>query len=97
LIHRKAGQAGPWLSAALITSLTNEGSMTCNIGIVERTVRVAVGLLLIAYAIPVWFAPSGWNLIGWIGIIPLVTGLAGMCPLYSLLGISTCPPRPTAR
>jgi hypothetical protein len=71
--------------------------MTCNVGIVERAVRVAVGLLLIAYAIPIWFAPSGWNWVGWIGVIPLVTGLVGVCPLYSLLGISSCPPRPSAR
>jgi hypothetical protein len=71
--------------------------MTCNVGIAERIVRVAVGLLLIAYAIPIWFAPSAWNWIGWIGVIPLVTGLVGMCPLYSVLGISTCPPRPSAR
>jgi hypothetical protein len=71
--------------------------MACNVGTIERTVRVAVGLLLIAYAIPIWFAPSGWNWIGWIGIIPLVTGLVGMCPLYGLLGISTCPPPTTAR
>jgi DUF2892 family protein len=74
-----------------------KGSMTCNIGIVERTIRIVVGLLLIAYAIPIWFAPSGWNWIGWIGIIPLITGLVGMCPLYTILGISTCPPRPTMR
>ena len=71
--------------------------MTCNVGIVERIVRIAVGLLLIAYAIPIGFAPTGWNWVGWIGIIPLATGLFGMCPLYSALGISTCPPRPTAR
>lgn len=71
--------------------------MTCNVGVAERAVRVVVGLLLIAYAIPIWFAPTGWSWIGWIGIVPLVTGLVGMCPLYSLLGISTCPPRPTTR
>jgi Protein of unknown function (DUF2892) len=71
--------------------------MACNVGIVERTGRVVAGLLLIAYAIPIWFAPSGGNWIGWIGVIPLVTGLVGMCPVYNLLGISTCPPRPASQ
>ena len=67
--------------------------MTSNVGMIDRVVRIVVGLLLIAYAIPIGFAPSGWNWVGWIGIIPLVTGLFGICPLYSLLGISTCPLR----
>ena len=63
--------------------------MQSNVGIIDRFVRVAVGIVLIAYAIPIWFAASGWNWIGWIGIIPIVTGLFGVCPLYSLLGLST--------
>ena len=71
--------------------------MINNVGTIDRVVRVSVGLLLIAYAIPIGFAPSGWNWIGWIGVIPLVTGLFGTCPLYSLVGISTCPLRRTAR
>jgi hypothetical protein len=68
-----------------------------NVGLIERILRIVVGLLLIAYAIPVGFSPSGWNWVGWIGIIPLVTGLLGICPLYTLLGISTCPPRHIVR
>lgn len=71
--------------------------MVCNVGIAERVVRIVVGFLLIAYAVPIWFAPSGWNSIGWIGVIPLVTGIVGTCPLYRLLGVSTCPPATTAR
>jgi hypothetical protein len=67
--------------------------MTNNVGMIDRAIRIIVGLLLIAYAIPIWFAPSGWNWVGWIGIVPLITGLFGTCPLYSLLGISTCPLR----
>lgn len=71
--------------------------MTSNIGIIDRVVRIVVGILLIAYAIPIGFAPSGWNWIGWIGVIPLVTGVFGSCPLYSVLGISTCPLRRSAQ
>jgi len=65
--------------------------MNSNVGMIDRIVRIAIGLLLIAYAIPIGFAPSGWNWVGWIGVVPLVTGIAGVCPLYSLLGLSTCP------
>jgi hypothetical protein len=71
--------------------------MLNNVGLIERILRIVVGLLLIAYAIPVGFSPSGWNWVGWIGIIPLVTGLLGICPLYTLLDISTCPPRHIVR
>ena len=65
--------------------------MGTNVGLIDRIIRVVVGLVLIAYAIPLGFAPSGWNWVGWIGVVPLVTGLVGSCPLYTLLGLSTCP------
>ncbi len=64
--------------------------MTVNVGTVDRVVRVVIGLLLIAYAIPVGFPDTGWNWVGWIGVVPLLTGVVGICPAYSLLGISTC-------
>jgi len=53
---------------------------------VERAVRVAlgVGLMSLYFTGP----QTAWGLLG---IIPLLTGLAGTCPLYSLLGINTCP------
>ena len=52
---------------------------------IERTLRVVLGLGLLAI---VFVGPqTPW---GWIGILPLVTGLAGSCPLYTVLGISTC-------
>ena len=60
--------------------------MKVNEGTVDRALRVIVGLVLIGLAftgkIGVW---------GWIGVVPLVTGAVGMCPLYSILGLSTCP------
>lgn len=64
--------------------------MTTNIGPIDRAARVAVGLILIAYAIPVGFASTGWNWVGWIGLVPLFTAAFGFCPLYTLLGISSC-------
>jgi hypothetical protein len=59
--------------------------LTKNEGAVDRVLRVAVGLVLISL---VFVGPqTPW---GWAGLVPLVTGLAGSCPLYSLFGINTC-------
>lgn len=58
--------------------------MTKNVGIIDRIIRVAVGLLLLA--IPLLAGGSAW---GYVGIVPLLTGLIGWCPPYKLLGIST--------
>lgn len=65
--------------------------MSANMGSIDRAVRIAVGLVLIAYAIPLGFGATGWNWVGWIGIVPIVTAFFGVCPLYSVLGISSCP------
>ncbi|KAF0866408.1 DUF2892 domain-containing protein [Pseudomonas protegens] len=59
--------------------------MKANIGITDRSVRVVAGLLLIGLSL---FGVIG--LWGWIGLVPLATGLFSFCPLYTLLGISTC-------
>lgn len=59
--------------------------MRVNLGTVDRLLRLVVGLVLIAL---VFVGPqTAW---GWIGVIPLVTALAGNCPVYSLLGFNTC-------
>lgn len=53
---------------------------------VERVLRVALGLGLLSIA---FVGPqTPW---GYIGIVPIATGLLGSCPLYTLFGISTCP------
>jgi hypothetical protein len=62
---------------------TNEGS-------VDRILRIVVGLALLVW----FFVDQGagfWHYAKLIGIVPLATGLLGSCPVYSLLGISTCP------
>jgi hypothetical protein len=71
--------------------------MTANIGLVERIARIVVGVALIAFAIPIGFPSTGWNWVGWIGVIPVLTGLFGVCPAYSLLGLSTCSVKAPAR
>jgi hypothetical protein len=59
--------------------------MPCNEGKIDRILRIIVGLVLIAL---VFAGPQ--TLWGWLGIVPLVTGLFGFCPAYRLLGINTC-------
>jgi hypothetical protein len=59
--------------------------MTRNIGGTERILRIVAGLVLIALAAT---GTVGWW--GWLGAVPLATGLSGWCPPYSLLGINTC-------
>ena len=53
---------------------------------VERVLRVVLGLGLLSL---VFVGPK--SLWGLVGLVPLLTGLAGTCPLYSILGINTCP------
>ena len=59
--------------------------MKTNIGNIERGIRVVGGLVLIALAAT---GTVGWW--GWLGAVPLATGLIGWCPPYAMLGISTC-------
>ncbi len=59
--------------------------MKANVGSIDRILRGAAGLGLIAWALmggPAW---------AWIGVVPLATAGMSFCPLYPLLGISTCP------
>lgn len=59
--------------------------MNANVGTIDRVLRVVVGIILIALAftgqIGVW---------GYIGVVPVLTGLFRFCPLYSMLGMNTC-------
>lgn len=64
--------------------------MPANVGSFDRIARIAIGLLLIAYAIPIGFPQTGWNWVGWIGVVPLLTAVSGFCPVYAMLGLNTC-------
>jgi hypothetical protein len=58
--------------------------MQANVGGIDKWLRIALGVALIAWAVmggPVW---------AWIGVVPLATGLFNFCPLYKELGINTC-------
>ncbi len=60
-------------------------AMKKNIGDIERIIRVAIGLVILSL---IFVGPQ--SLWGLIGILPLVTGLAGWCPSYAMFGISIC-------
>ena len=59
--------------------------MKQNIHNTERVIRILIGLGLISL---VFVGPQ--TVWGWLGVIPLVTGIIGWCPPYAMLGISTC-------
>lgn len=57
-----------------------------NEGMVDRSIRVVLGVALISL---VFVGPqSAW---GWLGLVPLITGALGFCPLYKMFGLNTCP------
>ena len=59
--------------------------MKTNEGTIDRALRVIAGLALVGLA-----ATGTIGAWGWIGIVPIATGLIGWCPAYTLLGINTC-------
>ena len=56
-------------------------SMKKNIGQIDKVARIVIGLALLAWGV----MEKNW--LGAIGLVPLVTALAGWCPLYSILGV----------
>jgi hypothetical protein len=60
--------------------------MMTNEGKIDRTLRTLVGLALLSL---VFIGPE--SLWGLIGLVPLITGVVGFCPLYRVLGLNTCP------
>ena len=59
--------------------------LTANEGTIDRALRVVLGIVVLSL---VFIGPkTPW---GWLGVIPLATGLLGTCPVYSILGINTC-------
>ena len=65
--------------------------MTCNVGGIERPIRIVLGILLIGIGAFAGLPPIGTGIALVIGTIALVTGTIGFCPAWSLFGINTCP------
>lgn len=82
---RRAGEADTAFIPATVAG--QEGAdMKSNAGSLDRGLRIAAGLALVVLA-----ATGTVGVWGWIGVVPLATGLLGWCPAYTLLGINTCP------
>jgi len=64
--------------------------MKTNVGGIDRILRIVIGLVLIALA-----ATGTVGVWGWIGVVPLATAALGFCPLYTVLGLNSCPARRT--
>ncbi len=65
--------------------------MKANVGGIDRVLRIVAGIVLIALTLM-----NVIGLWGWIGVVPLVTGLFRFCPAYSLFGMNTCPMKQAA-
>jgi hypothetical protein len=59
--------------------------MSCNVGGVDRGLRIVAGLVILALGVA---GPLGWW--GLVGLVPLATGVLRFCPAYSILGLRTC-------
>lgn len=66
--------------------------MKINVGTVDRALRIVAGAALVALA-----ATGTVGAWGWIGVVPLLTGLFRYCPAYGLLGIDSCPASATRK
>jgi Protein of unknown function (DUF2892) len=66
--------------------------MKANVGSIDRILRILLGLALVGLTLT-----GTIGLWGWLGLVPLATGLVGWCPPYALLGISTCKMRTGTR
>ena len=64
--------------------------MKVNIGSADKVVRIVVGLALLSL---IFLLEGNARWFGLIGLVPLLTAFMGFCPLYTLLGMNTCPKR----
>jgi hypothetical protein len=60
--------------------------MKANVGTIDRVLRIVAGLVLVGLA-----ASGTIGMWGYIGVVPLLTGLFRFCPVYPLIGLNTCP------
>jgi len=74
------------MPTALQPSTNKEHTMKFNVGSTDRVLRIIAGLVLIGLA-----ATGTVGVWGYIGIVPLLTGIFKFCPAYAIFGLSTCP------
>lgn len=61
--------------------------MKSNVGGIDKTIRIVLGLAILALF---FVLPDGQRYWSLLGVVPLLTGLVNFCPLYTLIGINTC-------
>ncbi|MDP1768933.1 MAG: DUF2892 domain-containing protein [Nitrospirota bacterium] len=71
--------------------------MVCNVGGVERPIRIVVGIALLGIGAFAGLPPVGTGIALLFGTIMLVTGTISFCPVWTLLGIDTCPTKNVTR
>jgi hypothetical protein len=76
------------LFASAAVPAAERGKAMKNEGTADRVIRVVIGIAVLSL---LWLLHGSAHWFGLIGLIPLLTGLLGVCPMYSLLGIRTCP------
>jgi hypothetical protein len=64
--------------------------MPLNVGTLDQYVRIVAGLALVAFAFQDGLSIQGWHWAGLIGVVLLATAFFRVCPLYQVLGMSTC-------
>jgi hypothetical protein len=62
--------------------------MVKNVGSIDRILRIALGLAMLAFAV---FSGHAYAWVGYLGVIPLATAAMSSCPIYSIFGLSSCP------
>lgn len=68
--------------------------VTCNVGGIERSIRIVVGILALGIGAFAGLPPVGTGIALTVGAIASITGAIGFCPVWSMLGINTCPIMP---
>ncbi len=63
--------------------------MKANMGKLDRMIRIVVGIVFLAFALQIVFPGTGWNWVGWIGVVPILTAIMRFCPAYQLIGVRT--------
>jgi hypothetical protein len=71
--------------------------MTCNVGGVERPIRIVIGIVLLGIGAFAALPVEAMAVLLVVGTIALVTGAIGYCPLWMLLGLNTCPTSPSQK
>ena len=78
----------PFPRALVVGVGTGSCAVEPNEGMLDRALRVIVGLVLLAFPLGVFGIDQAY-VWGWFGVVPLMTGLTGWCPLYALIGLRT--------